>query len=60
MKELIEAYFNDELSVSSYYTEIDDNDVMYVVSIYNGHGCVDSIRYVTSSALLTFMWSKIK
>ena len=59
MKELIKAYFNDDVSVLSYHTEIDNDDVLYVVRIYNGHGCADSIYYVTGSELLSFMWSRI-
>lgn len=59
MKELIEAYFNEERSVSSYRTTIHNGDVLYTVKIYNGEGCQDSVEYVTNSELLEFMWSRI-
>jgi len=59
MKELIEAYFGDSVSVSSYHTEIDNDEVLYVARIYNGQGCADSIYYVTVTELLEFMWGRI-
>lgn len=59
MKELIEAYFDDKVSVSSYHTEVTNDDVLYVVRVYNGEGYPDRVMHVTNSELLEFMWSRI-